>query len=368
MGISIISREVMKWIAPWGLCLSLTAQPSHISPLWTSPTMHLLVGDLWNALLSGTPSKDYYRISITLLRHGEEILSLQSWAFQMHTPEWMLNEGIVRTWGPVEMSISPEWENVITKWGMQLPPGQYTVIYTIIKTDKECIWTGPVVVQKTFPLSIVHQLHPLITFPLMDDTVCGTPPLFSWTTNHPYEGVAYKVSIAPIATPQDAMMWNGTNPLWQSEKITALHWHPIWINPPMTTGWYAWTVTAYLNNEVVGQSNPARFFYKETCTEEETDSASSLPQGKYNLFVPGLKEYFIPHEDTIHLRWRSTCSQKPEIYQISDKKGTKKVEVEAQFIKPWWFISMSLPEGRHKLRIEQCEQKQEVELILYKIK
>ena len=367
MGINFFSWRGISW----GIFIlhSLVAVGQHfrLAPLWTSPTVYLLVGELWNVELSGMPSTDYYRMSIAVFRHGKQILSMQSWAFQIHTQEIIINEGVVKTWGPIELVISPDWEDIINKWGMQLPPGEYELVYKIIKTDKECIWTGPIILKETFSLVVVSQLQPLLMFPLMDDTICGTIPVFSWTISSAYAGVFYSVSVAPISSPQDAMIWTGLEPLWKSEKIAIQQWHPIWLNPPLTTGWYAWIVTAYLGDEAIGQSTPARFFYKESCLDEEPDSSDTFPYGKYNLFVPGLNEYFLPHQDTVYLRWKSTCVQQPNIIVATGKGKTEKLEIDAHFIKPWWFVTFSLPEGQHRLKIEQCGKTMEFDLNLYKI-
>ncbi len=367
MGINFFSWRGISWGILILYSLVAVGQHFRLTPLWTSPTMHLFVGDLWNVSISNAPTKDYYRMSITVFRHGEQILSMQSWAFQIHTQEVVINEGVVKTWGPIEIVVSPDWEDIMKKWGMQLPQGEYTIVYKIIKTDKECIWTGPIILKETHSLVVVSQLQPLTVFPLLDDTICGAIPVFSWTTNNPYEGVVYIVGIAPISSPQDAMMWTGLDPLWKSGKIVTQQWHPVWLNPPLTTGWYAWIVTAYLDDEAIGQSNPARFFYREKCSEEESDSNDTFLFGKYNLFVPGVKEYFLPYQDTIYLRWKSTCIQQPRVLVDTGKGKIKKLEIDAHFIKPWWFVTFSLPEGQHRLKIEQCGQITEVDLKLYKI-
>ncbi len=341
-------------------------QPATITPLWTSPTMHFLVDDLWSVQLSGKPSSDFYRMSVTVLKDGQQVLSLQSWSFRFEKGELALNAGLVRTWGPIEMTIHPSWQNIIERWGGQLPPGEYQVVYKIIRTDEQCLWTGPLILEASFRLIVLAQLQPMPVFPLMDDTLCAMLPVFSWTTSAPYPDVSYVVSIAPIARPEDAKMWTGQSALWQSDRLTGQQWSPVWFNPPLTTGWYAWTVTAYVGEESVGQSLPARFFFKEKCKETE-DTDSALLTGRYDLIVLGLEKHFMPHQDTVRLRWRSSCDEKPTILKVLPRGKAEEITVIAHRIQPWWFVAFSIPAGKHSLHITQCGKSFNLELNLYKI-
>lgn len=177
----------------------------------------------------------------------------------------------------------------------RLPGGIYEYCVEVIPDSKTSE-----TIQTTYNECMYHRSSDVFLINLLDPEddakLYEYYPMLSWTANFPFlSALTYKISIAEIRNGQNAVTAiKRNNPVYEEKGLMQMSLaYPIYAKPLEKEQYYAWTVSAYYKNLLLGGSEVWKFKIVEDSVLIATLKDPSFvdikkESGRFSLYAPGV--------------------------------------------------------------------------------